>query len=139
MPEKDVSPLYMTDAVLSESDTDYAKAISIMQLVPSASSTTKKGLKPDAVWTFAAKATWVLNLTFAQDWETTGSFSEYLFNNEGQKKTFVIEPSTGGRTVTVEVYIVPGQIGGTVDTAPDATVALPVIGKPVLGAIPVGP
>lgn len=133
---KEVSPLNMVDAVLTEADTDYAKAISVMQLVPSASSTTKRGLKPDAVWTFGSKATWVLNLTFAQDWETPGSFSEFLFENEGQKKTFTIEPATGGRSVTVEVYLQPGQIGGTVDTGPDATVSLPVVGKPQLGAIP---
>lgn len=136
---KEVSPLYMVDSVLSETDTDYAKAISIMQLVPTASSSTKKGLKPDAVWTFGGKSTWTLNLTFAQDWETAGSFSEYLMENEGEKKTFDIEPATGGRSVTVEVYIQPGQIGGTVDTGPDANVSLPVIGKPILGAIPVTP
>lgn len=84
---------------------------------------------------FTTPATWVLELTLAQDWQDATALARYLHENEGERVPAVFTPIDGGETVTATVTITPGAIG-----APDAanvaqsTVQLGST-KPVLSAV----
>lgn len=129
----DVTPIILKDCIIEIDDDDYAAAVSSAELTPSTSQVIFKGLKPDAVFTDVSAATWMLDLTYAQDWVTATSLSRYLFDNEGETKAAVIKPQSGiGPSFEVNVVITPGSIGGAVDAVAVATVSLGVSGRPVL-------
>lgn len=60
---------------------------------------------------FTTPATWVLDLTLAQDWQDATALSRYLHENEGEVVPAVFTPVSGGETVTANVNITPGAIG----------------------------
>lgn len=129
----DVVPIVLKDCIIEIEDDDYAAAVSSAELTPSTSQVIFKGLKPDAVFTDVSAATWLLVLSYAQDWVTATSLSRYLFDNEGATKAAVIKPQSGvGPSFAVNIVITPGSIGGAVDAVAVATVSLGVSGRPVL-------
>lgn len=139
MPQIDLQPYVMGNCLLrfkslvgSATGTgDFEKHVSQVEFVPTAGNVPFKGLTPTASYTFATNATWVCNLAFAQDWETTDSLSQYLFDNEGELVEVDFEPVLGGATVTATLTLAPGSIGGTVDGVAVSSVSLGVQGKPV--------
>lgn len=133
MSEIAVSPFVLKDCVISIELDDYAAAVSSATLTPASSAVTFKGLKPTAVFTDVTAATWTLDLAYAQDWETAGSLSLYLFNNEGATKAATLKPKSGtGPSFAVDIIITPGAVGGAVDAHATATVTLGVKGRPEL-------
>lgn len=125
-----VQPIYLKDVVLSVAGSDFEKHVSSVTFTPSVSSATWKGLNPDAVFTNVGASTWSVDLGYAQDWDTVGSLSAYLFANEGAEVTLTFEPVAGGSSWSADVIIVPGAVGGAVDSYAEATVSLPVQGRP---------
>jgi len=125
-----VQPIYLKDIVLSVAGSDFEKHVSSVTFTPSVATATWKGLEPTAVFTNVGASTWMVDLAYAQDWDTTGSLSQYLFSNEGAEVTLTFEPVAGGASWTATVIIVPGAVGGAVDSYAEATVSLPVQGKP---------
>lgn len=125
-----VQPIYLKDVVLSVAGSDFEKHVSGVTFTPSVTSATWKGLEPTAVFTNVGASTWMVDLEYAQDWDTTGSLSAYLFANEGSEVTLTFEPVAGGSSWSASVIIVPGAVGGAVDSYAVATVSLPVQGKP---------
>jgi hypothetical protein len=131
----DVQPIYLKDVLLTVASDEYSKHVSSVALTPSTSSATWKGLAPDAVYSNIGTATWVADLTFAQDWNTADSLSAYLFENEGEEVTLTFEPINGvSGTWTATVIIAPGAVGGAVDSFAEATVSLPIQGRPSYAA-----
>lgn len=126
-----VQPIYLKDVVLSVAGSDFEKHVSSVTFTPSVATATWKGLNPDAVFTNVGASTWMVDLGYAQDWDTTGSLSAYLFANEGAEVTLTFEPVAGGSSWSADVIIVPGAVGGAVDSYAEATVSLPVQGRPV--------
>jgi hypothetical protein len=114
----------------------YESAVSGVTFTPSSSTISWKGLTPTSVYTGTTTATWVCELSYAQDWATTNSLSQYLLANEGKtlQVKFIPESAATGTvpTFTASVIITPGAIGGTVDSVATATVTLGVVGRPVL-------
>jgi hypothetical protein len=132
-----MTPLYLKDAVLTIEASDYQAEVSSAAFEPSTSTATWKGLTPDAVFTQTANATWVLTLTFGQDWDDPTSLGVYLFENEGAEVAMVFEPKAGGAGFSANVVITPGAVGGAVDGFAESTVSLPVQGKPTyVAALP---
>lgn len=133
-----VTPFLLTNCTMKIGADNYEAAISSAEFVPTASAVNWKGLTPAAVFTFATTATWMCNLTFAQDWKLATSLSNYLHTNEGTTVAveFIPKVGTGEKKVTASLVITPGAIGGPVDSVAVATVALGVLGKPVLAVIP---
>ena len=125
-----VQPIYLKDVVLSVAGSDFEKHVSGVTFTPSVSSATWKGLEPTAVFTNVGSSSWTVDLEYAQDWDTTGSLSAYLFANEGTEVTLTFEPVAGGSSWSADVIIVPGAVGGAVDSYAVATVSLPVQGRP---------
>jgi len=125
-----VQPIYLKDVVLTVDGDTYEKHVSGVTFTPSVTSATWKGLEPTAVFTNVGSSTWMIDLAYAQDWETTDSLSAYLFANEGAEITLSFVPVTGGGTWSATVIIVPGAVGGAVDSYAVSTVSLPVQGRP---------
>lgn len=125
-----VQPIYLKDCVLSVAGSDFEKAVSSASFTPSVATATFKGLEPTAVFTNVGSSTWMVDISYAQDWESAGSLSAYLYANEGAEVTLTFEPVAGGSSWSADVIIVPGAVGGAVDSYAVATVSLPVQGKP---------
>lgn len=132
-----VAPIILKDCVLKNASDSYEKHVSAVEFVPSSSVVNWKGLTPSAAFSFGTTATWVCNLTFAQDWATEDSLSAYLFENEGTEVEFTFEPKAGGLGFKATLIIAPGSIGGSVDSVAVSTVSLGVKAKPV--TVPVTP
>lgn len=134
-----VQPFVLKDIVLNVEADDYARHVSTARLEPSttAERITWHGLSPDADFSEGGtpETTWTLNLTYAQDWNTDDSLSQYLLDNAGQTKTVVLQPRAGSgqKTFTVEVVIAPGPVGGDYNTVQTGTVSLVVNGQPIPG------
>lgn len=127
-----IQPLFMKDVVFSVGTDSYEKHVSSVMFTPATTSVSWKGLEPSATYTNVGTATWTVDISFAQDWETANSLSAYLFANQGETKTVVFEPVNGGQGFTADIIIVAGAIGGAVDSYAETTVSLPVQGQPTL-------
>jgi hypothetical protein len=130
-----VAPFLMRDCLFTIASDSYEKHVSAVEFVPSASVVNFKGLTPDAVFSFASSATWMCNLSFAQDWATTASLSRYLFEHEGDEIDVVFEPVADGPSVSATLIVTPGSVGGAIDSVAVSTVSLGVKGKPALEAL----
>jgi hypothetical protein len=125
-----VVPFILKDVTLSIALSDYQAAVRSVEFIPSSSIVNWKGLTPSSVFSFGTTATWVCNMTYAQDWTTVGSLSEYLMDNEGSSVTATFTPNAGGAAFTATLIIAPGSVGGAVDAVAEASVSLGVQGKP---------
>ena len=128
-----VSPLYLRDVIMTIGADSYQAALSSAAFTPSASVSNWKGLTPGAVFTAGGITTWTVDLTYAQDWDSAGSLSAYLFNSEGSQVTATFKPRSGsGASFSATIIIQPGAVGGGVESFGEATVSLGVLGKPTL-------
>lgn len=132
-----VAPIVLKNATLKVAADNYESGVSEVSFVPSTAQTTLsfKGINGAThSETTTQGSTWVCNLTYAQDWETPTSLSNYLHANEGEEVAveFVPEAGSGQPAFTATITVVPGQIGGPVDQVLTATVSLPST-KPLPG------
>ena len=126
-----VNPIFMGSASLLLGTDGYQAHVSSAVFTPGNNTPVVwKGLDPTSVFSFGQKATWTLDLEYAQDWETANSLSLYLLANEGDTIAAVLEPVNGGQGYTADVIITPGAIGGAVDTVAVGSVSLGVKGRP---------
>lgn len=130
MPDITLEPILLNDVLLTLGANDYEGSVSTVEFAPSTSIVNWKGMKPGASYSFPTTATWQCNLGYAQDWETTNSLSRYLHDHEGETIPATFEPKNGGAGFTATLIVVPGSIGGAVDTVAEASVSLGVQGKP---------
>ncbi len=126
-----VNPFVMKDVTLLIAADNYESNVSAVEFVPSASSVNWKGLTPTSTFSDVGTATWVCNLSFAQDWASATSLSRYLFEHEGAAVACEFSPIAGGPAFGGTLVITPGSIGGAVDSVAVATVSLGVQGRPV--------
>jgi hypothetical protein len=132
MAEITVQPIMMGNAKLTLGTDDYEAHVSSAMFTPGNNTPVVfKGLSQESVHTFAQKATWTLDLEYAQDHETANSLALYLLENEGETVTALFEPVDGGAGYSADVIITPGAIGGAVDTVATGSVSLGVSGRPV--------
>lgn len=126
-----VQPIVLTDVLLTLGADNYQAHVSSVEFVPTAATATWKGLTPGGSHTATGLASWVCNISFAQDHETDDSLSNFLFDNEGDTVSALFEPKSGATGFSADIVITPGSIGGSVDAFAVATVSLGVQGKPV--------
>lgn len=125
----DVKPLVLKDVILTigaGTPDEFQKHCSGVQWVPTAPQQTWQGLTPDSSFSDSGNSTWALTINYVQDWETDGSLSDYLFDNEGETVPMVFTPvkGTGKRTWSANVKITPGAIGGEVNSYATTSVTL---------------
>lgn len=74
---------------------------------------------------------WELALTVLQDWGSTDSISDYLFDNDATRAFFLIQPNDPAIDgMTGECWIVASTYLGDAGVVLTATVTLPCIAKP---------
>lgn len=123
-------PFYLQNATLKLGDDNYEATVSSATLTPSSSSSVWRAINGDA-HTLASKASWTLDLTFAQDHETVKSLSLYAFDHELEEIAFEVRPKGTGHSGYQGVCILtPGAIGGPSDGTLEASASFPVLGKP---------
>lgn len=126
-----VAPFLLKDSKFKVGADQYEAHVSAVEFTPSTNTTTWKGLTPTAVFTFSNSATWSVTLTYAQDWTTPNSLSQYLFDNACRDVAAEFIPSaTSTKIIRATLSIAPGSIGGKVDSVAEATVTLGVVGVP---------
>jgi hypothetical protein len=128
----------MRNAIIELGTDDFAAAVSTASLTPAGGTVDYKGLKPEAVFTFPQATTYVLDLSYAQDWNAANSLSRYLWEHKGETVPFTLnpddtaaDPTVGSTSWAGMVAITPGAVGGDVDSVAVATVSLGVVGEPV--------
>lgn len=108
---------------------EYTAAVSQVQFDPSPSSSTWRGIGGN-VLTNQSIATWNAVLGFAQDLAPDG-LARYLHEHEGETATVEFLPLADGPTITADLIITPGTIGGTAGADyVTASVTMPVQGRP---------
>lgn len=133
MPQIQPAPFVLKDVVLTLGADTFEKEVSTAELAPSSSTVAFKGLSPTAQYTDATAATWVCNLVLAQDWETSGSLSLFLWNNDGTPQPLALKPRSGsGPSFTASAIIIPPSVGGAGDAYATSTIALGLSGKPLM-------
>lgn len=133
------TPFVLVDAVMTVGTDDYQSAISQVLFEPAVSTVTWQGITPTASFTAPTTPTWTCKLSYAQDWKTANSLAQYLLTNAGLSKVVVFKPqgaTTGSPIFTATLIIVPGPIGGEVNTVQVGEVTCGVIGVPVKTAAP---
>ncbi|WP_282845867.1 hypothetical protein [Microbacterium oxydans] len=126
----EVKPIVLRDCLLRVATADYEKHVSGITITPNTGSVTWNGLTPDAAYSFPTSTVWGAQLDYAQDWETPESLSLFLFEHQGEKVTMRFEPVKGGLGWEIDVTIVPGSIGGQVNSVATSSVTLGVSGPP---------
>ena len=111
----------------------YEGQINSAVFTPSASVSTWTAINSDT-YSFTSPATWVLDLGYAQDFNEAAALSRYLHESEGTVVPAVFTPIDGGPTVTANVSVSPGQIGGDTTAVAGGTVSLGST-KPLISAI----
>lgn len=133
------TPFVLTDAILTIGTDDYQSAVEEVLFTPKSNLVTWQPITPSGAFSAPTTPTWDCKLTYAQDWKTVNSLAQYLLANNGQTKTCVFKPqgaTTGSPIITASLIIVPGPIGGKVNTVQLGTVTLGCIGAPVKTAAP---
>lgn len=129
-----VAPFVLKDALLQIATDNYEKHVSGLVIAPQTSPITWQGLTPDSAFSDASNPIWTCQMDYAQDWTTANSLAQYLLTNAGQQKVAIFKPlgaTAGDPIFTATIIIVPGPIGGAVNTVQVGTVTMGVIGQPV--------
>jgi len=142
MPILEVQPLVLKDVELligAATPDDFRKHASGVTFTPTSSQQTWTGLGLNT-HTDAAIPTWMLQIDYVQDWTSTNSLSRYLFEHEGETVPVEVTPTSGvGPSFTANVSIVPGAIGGQVNSFATTSVQLgsdkPVLVPPVVADV----
>lgn len=131
-----VAPLFLNDVIMQIGATNsFETAISSATFTPSTKLVTFQGGTPASIFNFPAPTTWTLDLEYAQDWDTTDSLANYLHANEGTVVPAVFTPKEGDEdspTVTANIIIAPGSIGGDIGSVGTSKVSLGVNGRPTV-------
>lgn len=135
MAVKEIKPIVINNLVLRLGDAatgdEFQKAITSAILTPASSNVTFQGGTPDAAFTFPGPTSWTLDLTYAQDVDTVGSLSQYLWEHQGEEVEFMLKPKASGATTWEgSTIIAPGAAGAAVAAVATSSVSLGVQGAP---------
>ena len=125
-----MQPYVLKDSTLTIAADDYTAAISQAIFVPQAA----WGWAPSLCGTgtpYLIEVRWSCTLSYLQDL-TDGSLTLYLLTHVGETKTVVFTPVAGGKTITADVMISPGQLGGVTSQLTTATVTMPLFDEPAV-------
>jgi hypothetical protein len=128
-------PIILGTSTLTINGVAYANQISKAVWTPTSATTTWTAID-GTTFTINQAATWVLEITLAQDFNVPGtvSLSRYLHGAEGTSVVAVFKPiGAEAETVTATITITPGAIGGDTTAIAESTVTMGST-KPVLNA-----
>lgn len=122
-------PYSLKRATLTIAADDFTAAVSQVQLDPSTTRTTWRGIGGNVI-TDQTVAEWTATVGYAQDL-AAGGLARYLHDHEGETVDAVFTPDDDGPEIHAQLVLAPGTIGGTADgNTATASVQLGVVGKP---------
>ena len=127
-------PFLFNDATVSIDGDTYEEALKTVRFDPTTPIVKWKGLTPTSRHHFVGAPEWDVTLAFAQDVASASSLTRKLHASAGQTVEMVFTPKSGGVGITADVTLVPGALGGDLDTVPEASVTMPS-GQPSIGAV----
>lgn len=131
-------PFTLKDMLLQLGADNYELQISEATFNPTVNAQRWRAVGANKSYSDVDSAVWDLVLKLAQDHETAGSLSDFLYANEGTKQTASLKPKSGsGPSYQAVVTISPAGIGGAAAAWAEGTVTLPCDGKPT--KIPAAP
>ena len=131
MPAVAVAPFVLKDATFAVALDNYEAHLSQVQFDPTTQQLQWQGLTPSASFTDVGSPSWAATLSYAQDWKTPNSFSQYLYDHQGETIAATFTTNPGAGSWAVNLIITPGAVGGSVNAYAVATVTLGISGQPV--------
>jgi len=123
------TPYSLKNATLSIEADDYTAAVTQVEFTPSTATSTVRTIDGVA-HKDQSTAEWSCTIGFLQDLDA-GGLLRYLLDNDGETKSVVFTPVTAGPSISADLVVSPGTIGGTAGAdLTTATVTL-VSTKPV--------
>lgn len=123
------------DAVLKLGGTTFTNQVWRARLVPDTPVQQQRTLVPDGTISDVDSASWTLELTGVQDYET-GGLGAYMNTNAGSQVAFVLAPKsgTGKKQAAGTCIIMSVPFGGEQGEFAQFEAELPVIGSPTFSA-----
>ena len=124
----------LRDAVLKLGGTTFTNQTWKVQLTPDTPIVQQRTLVPDGTISDVDSATWVMEITGLQDFETSG-LADFLRDNAGNVVTFEYAPKAGSGKAkwTGSLIAVHPPIGGEQGSFAEMELELPIVGAPVAG------
>lgn len=117
MPETDVNPRLVKHIEFTCGEDSFSKHVNDVNWEPSSSTVTWQGGTPDAVFSDQTAATYLLNVTGIQDWETEDSLCNWLHDHAGEAAAVTYKPHKDGLvSFAANITIAAPPIGGKVGT-----------------------
>jgi len=127
----EIEPIFGKNYAVICAALDYRKHIDSFALVPQTQTQTWRGAGNNT-HSDVSVIGWNVQAGYMQDWKSEDSFSRFLQEHAGETLTFTFEPQAGeGTSWTVDVVIVPGQVGGAIGSPLNVTVTLACATDPV--------
>lgn len=126
-----VAPFVLKDATFAVAADNYESHLSQVQCDPTTQQLQWQGLTPSASFTDVGSPSWAATLSYAQDWKTPNSFSQYLYDHQGETIDVTFTTNPGAGAWAVKLIITPGAVGGQVNAYAVATVTLGISGQPI--------
>ena len=128
------APFVLKNVTCGIGTDSYEAALRTVRFDPTTNVIKWRGLTPTSRFRFASDPEWTATVTFAQDFASASSLSKRLHSAvPGESVVMTFDPIAGGATITATILLVPGTIGGDIDTVPESSVTFEVVGAPVLG------
>lgn len=131
------SPYSLKNATLAIDVDDYTAAVTQVEFQPSTSTAVVRTIDGVA-HKDQSTAEWNCVIGYVQDL-APGGLLRYLLEHDGEKKTAVFTPVDGGPTVTAELTVSPGNVGGATGSAGYATGTVTLASSKPVFADPVTP
>lgn len=113
-------------------EVEYTNQLDTATVSPDQSTQTKRTLSPDGTLQDVDSSVWTLSLAGIQDYVAARGLARYLFDHEGEKADFTVEPIAGGVGMTGTCTIKSVPFGGETGNWAEMSVDLPVDGRPAL-------
>jgi hypothetical protein len=130
MPAIAVAPFVLKDAVFLVGADNYEAHVSQVEFTPSVNTLSWQGLTPSASFTDSSSPSWSATLSYAQDWTTPNSLSQYLFNHQNETVSATFTTNDGAGSWHANLIVAPGAVGGSVNAYAVATTTLGISGQP---------
>ena len=105
------TPYSLKNATLSIAADEYTAAVTQVEFSPSTATSTVRTIDGVA-HKDQSTAEWNCTIGFIQDLDPSGLL-RYLLDHDGESKSVSFVPESGGPTITADLVVSPGAIGGT--------------------------
>lgn len=115
--------------------TNFAGQVTSLKVVPSVDYDDDINVLDGGTVTGDRKESWTVSGTLLQDFGSTDSKTEFLFEHRGEAMPFVFTPNSSmGKEIRGSLVVEAIEIGGDVKTKPTSDFEFKMVGAPVISA-----